>query len=132
MSKDEGPAERLVESISEFRIELIEWIDSQLSSLSESETWAASGVGAIAPGKGLSAQPEAHAVPASAADHRVASQAFMPSEISEPPAQVDPRHRLDAVARRLGERLKLSEESRKGTEQANRDDVAKDQRRPGR
>ncbi len=59
MSKDEGPAERLVESISEFRIELIEWIDSQLSSLSESETWAASGVGAIAPGKGLSAQPEA-------------------------------------------------------------------------
>ena len=126
MSKDEGPAERLVEAIGEFRVELIEWIDSQLSYLSESEAWTVSGAGAIAPGNVLKAQPEASAVPASAAEIRAVSQTSKPSEISESPVQIDSRHRLDAVARRLGERLKLSEETRKGTEQTNRDDVAKD------
>ena len=133
MSKDEGPEDLLVEAIGEFRLELIEWIDFQLNLLCEREAWPMAGsAGAIAPANVLAARPEPHAATAPAAESRIVPQRSGPAEGAESPAQPDSRHRLDAVARRLGERLRLSEESRKGPERTDRDDVAEDQRRPAR
>jgi hypothetical protein len=131
MSKDEGPADLLVEAIGEFRQELIEWIDFQLNLLSEREAWPMAGsAGAIAPANVRPARPEPQA--ATAAESRIVPQRSGLAEAAESPAPADSRHRLDAVARRLGERLRLSEESRKGPERTDRDDVAEDQRRPAR
>ena len=134
MSKDEGPEDLLVEAIGEFRLELIEWIDFQLNLLCEREAWPMAGsAGAIAPANVLAARPEPQAATApAAAESRIVPQRSGPAEAAELPAQSDSRHRLDAVARRLGERLRLSEESRKGPERTDRDDVAEDQRRPAR
>ncbi|HMF35476.1 MAG TPA: hypothetical protein VKF17_02510 [Isosphaeraceae bacterium] len=133
MSKDEGPADLLVEAIGEFRQELIEWIDFQLNLLCEREAWPITGsAGAVAPANVLAARPEPQAATAPVAVLRVVAQSSEPAEAAESPAQPDSRHRLDAVARRLGERLRLSEESRKGPERTDRDDVAEDQRRPAR
>ena len=137
MSKDEGPEELLVEAIGEFRLELIEWIDFQLNLLCERDAWPMAGsAGAIAPANVLAARPEPQApaatAPATAAESRIVPQRSGPAEAAESPTQPDSRHRLDAVARRLGERLRLSEESRKRPERTDRDDVAEDQRRPAR
>ena len=133
MSKDERPEDLLVEAIGEFRLELIEWIDFQLNLLCEREAWPMAGsAGAIAPADVLAAQPESQAATAPAAESKIVPQRSGPAKAAESPAQPDSRHRLDAVARRLGERLRLSEESRKGPERTNRDDVAEDQRRPAR
>ncbi|MGD0044025.1 MAG: hypothetical protein ABSE84_27080 [Isosphaeraceae bacterium] len=133
MSKDEGPEDLLVEAIGEFRLELIEWIDFQLNLLCEREAWPMAGsAGAIAPANVLAARPEPQAATAPPAESRIVPQRSGPAEAAESPAQPDSRHRLDAVARRLGERLRLSEESRKGPERTDRDDVAEDQRRPAR
>ena len=133
MSKDEGPEDLLVEAIGEFRLELIDWIDFQLNLLCEREAWPMAGsAGAVAPANVLAARPELQAATAPAAESRIVSQRSGPAEAAESPAQPDSRHRLDAVARRLGERLRLSEESRKGPERTGRDDVAEDQRRPAR
>ena len=126
MSKDEGPAERLVEAIGEFRVELIEWIDSQLSYLSESEAWTVSGAGAMRlatfskPNQRrlqfLRPQPRSGPSP----KHR------SPPRFQNRLCRSIPDTGLTPWRSRLGERLKLSEETRKGTEQTNRDDVAKD------
>lgn len=137
MSKDEGPVDLLVEAIGEFRLELIDWIDLQLKLLSERDAWPMAGsAGAIAPANVLAARPEPQAAtataPATASESRIVPQRSGPAEAAESPAQNDSRHRLDAVARHLGERLRLSEESRKGPERTDRDDVAEDQRRPAR
>ena len=133
MSKDERPEDLLVEAIGEFRLELIEWIDFQLNLLCEREAWPMAGsAGAIAPADVLAAQPESQAATAPAAESRIVPQRSGPAKAAESPAQPDSRHRLDAVARRLGERLRLSEESRKGPDRTDRDDVAEDQRRPAR
>jgi hypothetical protein len=133
MSKDEGPVDLLVEAIGEFRLELIDWIDLQLKLLSEREAWPMAGsAGAIAPANVLAARPEPQAATAPGAESRIIPQRSGPAEPAESPAQPDSRHRLDAVARRLGERLRLSEESRKGSERTDRDDVADNQRRPAR
>jgi len=133
MSKDGGPEDLLVEAIGEFRLELIEWIDFQLNLLCEREAWPMAGsAGAIAPANVLAARPEPQAATAPAAELRLVPQRSGPAEAAESPAQPDSRHRLDAVARRLGERLRLSEESRKGPERTDRDDVTEDQRRPAR
>ena len=133
MSKDERPEDLLVEAIGEFRLELIEWIDFQLNLLCEREAWPMAGsAGAIAPADVLAAQPESQAATAPAAESKIVPQRSGPAKAAESPAQPDSRHRLDAVARRLGERLRLSEESRKGPDRTDRDDVAEDQRRPAR
>jgi len=135
MSKDEGPADLLVEAIDELRQELIEWIDFQLDLLCEREAWPMVGsAGAIAPAnvRAEKSEPQAATAPATAAELRIVPQRSGPAEAAESPAPADSRHRLDAVARRLGERLRLSEESRKGPERTGRDDVAEDQRRPAR
>ena len=133
MSKDGEPEDLLVEAIGEFRLELIEWIDFQLNLLCEREAWPMAGsAGAIAPANVLAARPEPQAATAPAAVLRVVPQSSGPAEAAESSAQPDSRHRLDVVARRLGERLRLSEESRKGPERTDRDDVAEDQRRPAR
>jgi len=135
MSKDEGPADLLVEAIGEFRQELIEWIDFQLGLLSEREARPGAGLaGAIAPANVPAARPEtqAAAAPGTMAESRIVPQTSGLAEAAEAPPPADSRHRLDAVARRLGERLRLSEESRKGPERSKRDDVAEDQRRPAR
>jgi hypothetical protein len=133
MSKDEGPEDLLIEAIGEFRLELIEWIDFQLNLLCEREAWPMAGsAGAIAPADVLAARPEPQAATAPAAESRIVPQRSGPAKAAESPAQPDSRHRLDAVARRLGERLRLSEESRQGPERTDRDDVAEDQRRPAR
>ena len=131
MSKDEGPEDLLIEAIGEFRLELIEWIDFQLNLLCEREAWPMAGsAGAIAPGNVLAARPDPQGAPA--AESKIVPQRSGPAKAAESPAQPDSRHRLDAVARRLGERLRLSEESRKGPDRTDRDDVAEDQRRPAR
>jgi len=92
----------------------------------------AGSAGAIAPADVLAAQPESQAATAPAAESKIVPQRSGPAKAAESPAQPDSRHRLDAVARRLGERLRLSEESRKGPDRTDRDDVAEDQRRPAR
>jgi hypothetical protein len=138
MSKDERPPEDLlVEAIGEFRQELIEWIDFQVSLLCERETRPIAGsAGAIPPATVLAVWPEPQAVtaaaPASAAEPKLVAQRAGPAEAAESPSPADARHRLDVVARRLGERLRQSEEARKGPERTNRDDVAESQRRPAR
>ncbi len=139
MSKDEGPEDLLVKAIGEFRLELLDWIEFQLNLLCEREAWPMAGsAGAIAPANVLAARPEPQVAtapataPATAAELRIVPQRSGRAEAAESPAQPDSRHRLDAVARRLGERLRLSEESRKGPERTGRDDFAEDQRRPAR
>jgi hypothetical protein len=132
MSKDEGPAELLVEAIGELRLELIEWIDIQLNLLCEREAWPLAGsAGAITPANVLAARPETPTATA-AAESRIVPQKSVSAEAAESTAQPDSRHRLDAVARRLGERLRLTEESRKGPERMNRDELEEDKRPPAR
>jgi hypothetical protein len=131
MSKEEGPA-NLLEAIGEFRLELIEWIDFQVDLLCEREAWPVAGSsGAIAPGTVLAARPEPQAATV-AAEARIAPQGSSPAEGAETAAQPDSRHRLDVLARHLGERLRLSEESRKGPDRADRDNHAEEERRPAR
>lgn len=137
MSKDERPEDLLVEAIAELRQELIEWIDFQLNVLCEREGWPLAGsAGTIAPGNVLAAGPEPIAgtatTTAPAAESRILPEKSAAAEAAEPSAPSDSRHRLDAVARRLGERLRLSEESRKGPERTNRDEIAADKRPPDR
>ena len=133
MSKDEGPEDLLVEAIGEFRQELIEWIDLQLNLLCEREALPLAGsAGGITSASAVAVRPEPPTATTPGAESRIVPQKPGPPETAGSPAQPDSRHRLDAVARRLGERLRLSEESRKGPEQTSRDDVAEDQRRPAR
>jgi hypothetical protein len=132
MSKEEGPANLLVEAIGEFRLELTEWIDFQVNLLCEREAWPVAGsAGAIEPATVLAARPEPQAAPA-AAEARIAPQGSSPAEGAESAAQPDSRHRLDVLARHLGERLRHSEESRRGPERADRDNHAEEDRRPAR
>jgi hypothetical protein len=122
MSEGEAPADLLVEAIGQFRLELIEWIDSQLDSLGECEAWPLGGsVVAMAPAKGLAARPEPIDATVPVSELRMMSQKTATAEVAGSQVQHDSSHRLDAVARRLGERLRLSEESRKGSEISNRD-----------
>ncbi len=133
MNKDEGPADLLVEVIGEFRLELIEWIDCQLNLLCDREAWpVAESAGALAPAKVLASLPESPATPAPSTDARIVPPRSRPADVEQLPAQVDSRNRLDAVARRLGERLRLAEESRKGPEREPRTDVPEDPHRPPR
>ncbi len=130
MNKDEGPADPLVEAIGEFRLELIEWIDCQLNLLCDRETWpVADSAGALVPGKVLASRPESPESPAWSTDARTVPSKLQPADAEQAPAQVDSRNRLDAVARRLGERLRLAEESRKGPEREPRTDVPEEPRR---
>jgi hypothetical protein len=123
MSEDEGQADLLVEAIGEFRQELIVWIDAQLGLLCEREAWPLAGsVVGIAPAKILAARPEPPTAPAPALDLRIVPQKAGTTEAAGLPLQPDSSHRLDAVARRLGERLRLSEEIRKESERSNRND----------
>ncbi len=134
MNKDEGPADLLVDAIGEFRVELIEWIDSQLELLADREAWPiADSAGATAPGKVVAApRPEPLTAAPSSTDARTSTQQSRSAEGAESSPPADSKNRLDAVARRLGERLRLAEESRKGPAQAPRDDVAADPRRTDR
>jgi hypothetical protein len=123
MSEDEGQADLLVEAIGEFRQELIEWIDAQLGLLYEREAWPLAGsVVGIGPAKILAARSEPPTAPAPALDLRIVPQKSGTTEAAGLPLQPDSGHRLDAVARRLGERLRLSEELRKDSERSNRKD----------
>ncbi len=114
MSTDERPADLLVEAIGEFRLELMQWIDFQLSLLSQRE--ARPGDAGVAAGVDGSSthRHEAQAIPMAEADVPFAPASPAPHEVSEAATQVDPRLRLDALARRLGERIRHSEETRKG------------------
>jgi len=132
MSKEEGPANLLVEAIGEFRLELTEWIDFQVNLLCEREAWPVAGsAGAIEPATVLAARPEPQAAPA-AAEARIVPQGSSSAEGAESLPQPDSRYRLDALARHLGERLRHSEEPRRGPERADRDNHAEEERRPAR
>ncbi len=107
MSQDESRADPLLSAIGELRQELIRWIDSQLGLLREwgtrLETTAPLGAGGeprVKPGvvTDLPAPPAGLRDPA------------------EPAPNGDARHRLDVLARQLGERLRQSESARKGPE----------------
>jgi hypothetical protein len=93
MSVDEEGADLLIGAIGEFREELIQWIDNQLAQLRERETRFAVPVN----GNGSGTLPAA-----------------------EPVAGSDARHRLDALARQLNERLRNNEESPRKPERADR------------
>jgi hypothetical protein len=131
MSQDEGGADLLLQAIGEFRQELIQWIDSQLGLLREREarltasppeTVSAILVPATRP------EPRAQSVPASRA--KIAPQGASPAVTAEMSPSADARHRLDTLARQLGERLRLSGGSRRGPERTDRDGPAEDQRPP--
>src|SRR3954447_24061742 len=86
MSQEDRPDDLLLRAIGEIRSELLGWIDERLESLREQQ--AAADAAAFAPAR---APPEPAAPRA------------------EPPAVAsgaDPRKRLDALARQLGERLR--------------------------
>ncbi len=102
MSVDEEGADPLIGAIGEFREELIQWIDTQLAQLRERDARLA--VPAIANGQSTIAA-------------------------AEPVAGGDARHRLDALARQLNERLRNTEESPKKLERADRVRLAVDQAR---
>lgn len=93
MSVDEEGEDPLLGTIAEFREELIQWIDTQLAQLRERDTRLV--VPAAVNGSGTSAAAESV-------------------------AGGDARHRFDALARQLGERLRNTEESPKKPERAER------------
>ena len=110
--KEDGP-DPLVAAIGDFRQELVGWIDSLL----ESERGRHSGMAARP--RGLTEEPpgpvgrtETRLDSGSAPRERPAISADNQADGSEPPKNHDPRHRLDALARLLGERLRNSEVSR--------------------
>ena len=133
MNKDERPADLLIEAIGEFRSELIEWIDSQLNLVCEREPWPlAEAAGAIAPTNVLAARAEPPTATSPVVESKIEPDQPGPVDAAESPAQADSRHRLDAVARRLGERLRISEESRKALDRTNRDEPAARKSAPAR
>jgi hypothetical protein len=132
MSKDEGPAEQLVAAIGDFRQELIEWIDVQVNLLSQEEA---------SPSAGAESAPVLNGGPAAVAQAQPALRTAPEfkgikqqpeAEEAPPPSRPDSRHRLDAVARRLGEKLRQAEESRRGNEQSVRTDGREEHGRPRR
>ncbi len=93
MSVDEEGADLLIGAIEEFREELIQWIDTQLAQLRERDARLA--IPALGNGQGAIAA-------------------------AEPVAGGDARHRLDALARQLHERLRNTEESPRKPDRADR------------
>ena len=96
MSVDEEGADLLIGAIEEFREELIQWIDAQLAQLRERDMRLA--------------------VPAASNG----SNGSGTIAGAEPVAGGDARHRLDALARQLNERLRNNEESPKKPERVDR------------
>ncbi|WP_148597719.1 hypothetical protein [Aquisphaera giovannonii] len=101
MSPDKDPSDPLLAAIGELRRELIGWIDSRLGPLRDQ------GRETAAPAAFQPAPPVGPAIPA-----RLRPPPGARSQPSPPAADAgDPRHRLDALARRLGEQLRLAEPS---------------------
>jgi hypothetical protein len=91
MTQDEDPADPLLAAIGALRHELVGWIDSRLGPLRERQAAGSRAEPRPAP-------PE-HASPPQTQPQR-------PAATASPEAGHDPRRRLDALARHLGERLR--------------------------
>jgi hypothetical protein len=143
MNQDESASDPLLGAICEFRQELIQWIDRQLAYSRDRERRLEPGpsapvVASLVRGSLIETQMTPTAASGSANPRTVDSaepQDFVPSrpaapklgsnrepeamrQVGEHPTEpftaADARNRLDALARQLGERLRASEEARKG------------------
>ena len=131
MSDKEDGADPLVAAIGEFRQELVGWIDSLLGAVRERYARTASRPPeqAAIP-QGFTRRSESRGDGVTAPEGRPAPREANRTAASEPPSKGDSRHRLDALARQLGERLRLSEASRGGSERADGDGPVKDRSTP--
>jgi hypothetical protein len=125
IGQDERREDPLLGAICEFRQELIRWIDCQISQCRQREGRLGEpvpGVSAVPPQSSRS-DSQLKSEPPTVKPLRDLSDA--PSDVAQPG---DARDRLDALARQLGERLRLSEAGRRGTETGDKT-TAGDERR---
>jgi hypothetical protein len=148
MSQEEGGFDSLLKAIGDFRQEVVRWIDSHLVSLRECESRHEAEPTPSLPTPDRAARREAR--PQNESDSReiggngshrratpfpdvqrvpdaraVNSQGGTPSrkeaaDLAEGFSNGDPRHRLDALARQLDERLRGAERTRKVRDRADR------------
>ncbi len=131
MSDKEDGADPLVAAIGEFRQELVGWIDSLLGAVRERQARSAARPAEPAnSGPGLARRAESRGDGVAASEGRAAPRQENRAEASQPPSNGDPRHRLDALARQLGARLRNSEAARGGSDRAGGDGPVKDRGAP--
>jgi hypothetical protein len=132
--QDENREDPLLSAISEFRQELIRWIDSQVGLIrqrdSQSESSTA-GPAALTPLQVRSAPRQEADAPTPAAARMLNPEPKPVAPAAEVQTSGDARDRLEALARQLGERLRLSEGGRRGPEKEHKD-ATEDRRAPAR
>jgi hypothetical protein len=131
MSDNEVGADPLVTAIGEFRQELVGWIDTLLGSIRQRHARTASRSPEQAaplqgPVKRYESRGDSGVETAGGSPQREENR----TSAADPPAKGDPRHRLDALARQLGERLKSSEAARGGSERAESEVPVKERNKP--
>jgi hypothetical protein len=129
--RDENPEDPLLCAINEFRQELIRWIDSQLSLLRQREAQTEAPSPDLAASAGLAARLGSRPESDASGPGKSAAQDPHPGQ-GETPSRSDARDRLDALARQLSERLRLSEGGRKGTDKEGANNPEVDRRGPAR
>ena len=110
MSEKEDGADPLVTAIGEFRQELVGWIDALLGAARERKSRTAAPPPQTAntvPDLARGAERRRDGV--TATEGRTSTREENPAEASQSPSNGDPRHRLDALARQLGARLRNPE-----------------------
>ncbi|WP_165224522.1 hypothetical protein [Aquisphaera insulae] len=112
MTQEEDPADPLLAAIGTLRRELVGWIDSRLDLLRKEQ----------AAGHRADAQSERIAVRTPTVDGGV--QARTQVAPAAPQTGDDPRLRLDALARHLGERLRFAEPIPEGGRDGDREKSA--------
>jgi hypothetical protein len=127
MGRDESQEDALLIEISELRQELIRWIDCQLNLCRQREARIDDGVPGAAAGP---APSRAEAEPVSKPPSLNQRMRDPTVAASDAPHSGDARDRLDALARQLGERLRLSEAGRKGHEKTEKSKPRDDRRGP--
>ena len=131
MSDKDVSADPLVAAIGEFRQELVGWIDSLIGAVRERHARAAARpLEPAATPPGLARRSESRGDGVTAAEGKPTPREENKATVSEPLAKGDSRHRLDALARQLGERLRHSEASRGGSERSEGDGPGKDRSTP--
>jgi hypothetical protein len=131
MSDKDGGADPLVAAIGEFRQELVGWIDSLLGAMRERHArTAVRPPEQVATVPGLARRSDVRRDAVTASQGRTVPREENQTVASDPPLKGDSRHRLDALARQLGDRLRHSDASRGGTERADGDGPSKDRSAP--
>jgi len=131
MSDKEEGADPLVAAIGEFRQELVGWIDSLLGAVRERQARVAARPPEPANSvPSLASRTEARGNAVKATEGRAMPREESRADAAQPPSNGDPSHRLDALARQLGARLRTSEASRGGSDRNGSDGPVKDRGGP--